>query len=101
MLNYVNPMRRTVGGVLMRRAVGAVCTNSVSSLLHAPRIIVLPVEAMPSALLRYAIGPPPICHRPATDTPPARAVGAVLMRRAVGAVCTDRECKKIKKIMIE
>lgn len=33
--------------------------------------------------------------------PMRRAVGGVLMRRAVGAVCTDRECKKIKKIMIE
>ena len=41
MLNYVNPMIHAVGGILMRRAVGAVCTNSVSSLLRAPRIIVL------------------------------------------------------------
>ena len=65
-------MRRAVGGVLMiravgavlkRRAVGAVYTNSVSSLLRAPRIVVLPVEAMPSARLRYAIGPLPIRHR--------------------------------------
>lgn len=27
MLNYVNMMRRAVGGILMRRAVGAVCTD--------------------------------------------------------------------------
>lgn len=27
MLNYVNPMRRAVGAVLKRRAVGAVCTD--------------------------------------------------------------------------
>ena len=27
MLNYVNPMRRAVGGILMRRAVGAVPTR--------------------------------------------------------------------------
>jgi hypothetical protein len=59
-------MRRAVGAVLMRRAVGAVCTNPVSSFLRAPRIIVLPVEAMPPARLRYATG-----------TPPMSAVGAV------------------------
>lgn len=78
MLNYVNLMRRAVGGVLMiravgvvlkRRAVGAVCTNSVSSLLRAPRFIVLPVEAMPSARRRYATGPLPIRRRHAPLAP--------------------------------